>query len=174
MAGHAKSAGAAQPPVVSAESFRAAMRHLAMPVAVVAAQDGAVRDALTTTTVCSASVDPPTLIICINRQSTLGGLIERSRAFSVNVLTDEQTAIGRLFSDPRRDPDGRFDAGTWRAGQTGSPLLEDALASFDCEMVQALDVGANRVVLGRVVSIGFGEKQPLLYRDGFFRRLAVS
>jgi flavin reductase (DIM6/NTAB) family NADH-FMN oxidoreductase RutF len=174
MAGHTKGAGATEPPVVDAESFRAAMGHLAMPVALVAAQHGAVQDAFTTTTVCSAGVDPPTLIVCINRHSTLGELIERTRSFSVNVLTDEQAAIGRLFSVPRRDSDGRFGAGTWRTGLTGAPLLDDALASFDCRMVQDLDSGPNRIVLGRVVSIGFGEKQPLLYRGGFFRRLAVS
>ena len=167
-------AGDGDRPVVAAETFRNAMGHLAMPVAVVAAGDGADRDAVTTTTLCSASVDPPTLIVSINRQSRLNALAERSGAFSVNVLTDEQATIGRVFSDARRTGDRRFGQGTWTTGTTGSPLLDDTLATFDCKLVQTLDYGPNRILIGRVVSIGFGEKQPLLYRDGFFRRLTTS
>lgn len=166
--------GDAERPVVATDVFRNAMGHLAMPVAVVAAAEGAERDAVTTTTLCSASVDPPTLIVSINRQSALNALAERTRAFSVNVLTDEQATIGRIFSDARRTGDRRFGQGTWTTGTTGSPLLDDTLATFDCELVQTLDYGPNRILIGRVVLILFGEKQPLLYRDGFFRRLTTS
>ncbi|WP_293865568.1 flavin reductase family protein [uncultured Alsobacter sp.] len=167
-------AGEGERPVVATDAFRNAMGHLAMPVAVVAAGDGGERDAVTTTTLCSASVDPPTLIVSVNRHSPLNALAERSRAFSVNVLTDEQATIGRVFSDARRTGERRFGQGTWTTGATGSPLLEDTLATFDCELVQTLDYGPNRILIGRVVAIGFGEKQPLLYRDGFFRRLTTS
>lgn len=173
MAVQATRTGDEERPVVETGAFRNAMGHLAMPVAVVAASDGTIREAVTTTTLCSASVDPPTLIVSINRQSVLNGLVEDSRAFSVNVLTDEQASVGRVFSDARRKGDRRFSEGSWTSGTTGSPLLEDALATFECELVQTMDYGQNRILIGRVVSIGFGEKQPLLYRDGFFRRLTT-
>jgi flavin reductase (NADH) len=166
--------GAPERPPVDPEAFRITMRQLALPVAIIAAQHGTTRDGLTTTTVCSAAADPPMLVVCVNRNASVEALVGRSRTFSVNFLSEEQSPLARLFSGPHRDPETRFAADAWRQGATGSPVLEAAVGSFECEVVQKLAHGTHNILLGRVVAIGTHEGSPLLYRDGFFRRLATA
>lgn len=86
----------------SAQAFRAAMRHLAGGVSVITTGSGAERNGLTATSVSSLSAEPPTLIVCINRQASAWPLIARHRAFGVNVLGSDQIEIGERFSGRTR------------------------------------------------------------------------
>jgi flavin reductase (DIM6/NTAB) family NADH-FMN oxidoreductase RutF len=161
------------PPVTSAE-FRSAMRQVVSPVAVIAAQSKKTRGGLTATAVCSATADPPTILVCVNRNSSAEPIIANSRAFSVNFLDEDQSHIARLFSAPKLDSDKRFAEGVWRRGVTGSPVLEGAVGVFDCQVVEIVPCGTHSIFLGRVLAVGSSESNPLLYRDGFFRRMAMG
>lgn len=149
------------------------MRRVAASVVVIAACDGDERDAMTKAGVTAAGDEPPALLVCLQQSARVTSLIARSRAFSVNVLAETAEAVGRRFADAGDDSDSRFHAGAWRAGKTGAPILDGALASFECEVERTVDYGASAIVLGRVLSIGLGETHPLLHCDGFFRRLSA-
>lgn len=157
---------------ISTDLFRFVMRQVASPVSVIAAQVGERRGGLTATAVCSATADPPTILVCINRTASAGILIAEAAAFSVNFLSDEQTALARLFSTPGLESDVRFAGGTWTRAVTGAPLLRGAVGAFDCRVVETVPCGSHQIFLGRVVAAEARDGDPLLYRDGFFRKIA--
>jgi flavin reductase len=166
-----KGASTAAHPTVSADIFKFVMRRVASPVAIVAAQRGEARGGLTATAICSVTADPPTLLVCINRKSSAGALIAECGAFSVNFLSDEQTTLARLFSTPKLRSEERFVAGSWKKSVTGAPILKDAICSFDCRVTEAVVSGTHEMFFGRVVAAETGSGDPLLYRDGYFRRI---
>jgi flavin reductase len=157
---------------ISPDLFRFVMRQVASPVSVIAAQVGECRAGLTATAVCSATAEPPTLLVCINRAASAGKLITEAGAFSVNFLTAEQTALARLFSTPGLGSDARFAGGTWTRAVTGAPMLRGAVGAFDCRVIEAMPCGTHQIFLGRVVAAEARDGDPLLYRDGFFRKIA--
>jgi flavin reductase len=173
-----KPRAAHNPQPVTADAFKSAMRQVASPVAVIAAQNGKMRGGLTATAVCSATSDPPTILVCINRSASAEPIIAGSGAFSVNFLDEEQSAIARLFSTPKLDSEARFAEGVWTRGVSGAPVLQGAVSAFDCQVVEIVPCGTHSIFLGRVLAVGSQESSqdssPLLYRDGFFRRMAAS
>lgn len=151
--------------------FTAAMRQVASAVAVVTARSGKERNGLTATAVCSVTATPPTMLVCVNKNASAEPLIDTSGAFAVNFLADWQHAVARLFSLPRLTPRERFAEGAWHSLETGSPILEGTVASFDCVVVNRLDAGTHNVYLGRIVGLTSLDQDNLIYRDGSFRRL---
>lgn len=160
--------------LIPSEDFRLAMRKVTSPVAVITVRAGDKRNGLTATAVCSATTDPPTLLVCINRGATCEGLIAKSGSFAVNFLTEEQAGIARLFSTARLDPAERFAEGRWTAGPSGAPMLADTVASFDCRVVQMVPCGTHSIFMGQVVGVTGSDGPMLLYRDGYFRRLSTD
>ncbi len=158
---------------VSEADFKTAMRQVTSSVAVITARSGRARNGLTATAVCSVSVDPPTMLVCINRSATADGLIDESGAFAINFLADEQHRIARLFSTAKLSSEERFAEGRWTALATGSPVLDGAVATFDCRVVETVPSGTHHIYFGRVVGVTSLDEEALLYRDGSFRRLAA-
>lgn len=168
-----RSAGARAHAIVPEHEFKLGMRQVASSVAVVTSRAGRVRNGLTATAVCSVSAEPATLLVCVNRSASAEALIAESGNFAVNFLTEEQHNIARLFSKSKLHPDERFAEGTWASMVTGSPVLEGASASFDCQVVQCVEEGTHHIYIGRVVGVASMDADTLLYRDGLFRRLAL-
>jgi flavin reductase (DIM6/NTAB) family NADH-FMN oxidoreductase RutF len=159
---------------VTTAAFKSAVRQVTSTVAVIAAQNGATRGGLTVTAACVACADPPTMLICVNRAASLAPIIADSGAFAVNFLDEEQSNLARLFSREASDSDARFAQGIWRRGTTGAPVLEGAVSVFDCRLVETVPCGTQSIFLGRVLAASSSESSPLLYRDGFLRRMAAG
>jgi flavin reductase len=143
----------------------AGIDSLAGAVTVVTSSDGSVRFGVTSTSVCSLSVDPPTLITCIPRSSTLGREVGRTGRFCVNVLTSEQRDIAEVFASARGADKDRFRHGSWVPGTTGSPVLQDSLASFECSIDLVYGYPEHLMVVGRVQNLvqETGAGEPLVY-----------
>ena len=139
---------------VSATDFRSAMRHLAGGVSVITA--GRARDVtgMTVTSVSSLSVDPPTLIVSINRESSSWPLIKRHGFFGVNILTADQLDIAERFTGKGglKGAD-RFAGAEWMTRASGVPLLVDALAAVDCEVEDIVERHSHAIVIGRVLDM---------------------
>src|ERR1700675_4066534 len=125
---------------VSSGDFRSAMRHLAGGVSVITA--GLAKDitGMTVTSVSSLSVDPPTLIVSINRESSSWPLLRRYGFFGVNILTADQVDVAERFAGK----DGlkgaaRFAGAQWVSRVSGVPLLTGALAAIDCEVEHVVE-----------------------------------
>lgn len=157
---------------VSSAEFRSAMRCLAGAVNIITAQDQDRRAGMTATAVCSVCADPPTLLVCINRNAATHDTVLTSGAFCVNILRDEDHTTSSAFGGVA-SPEQRFKGRQWLSLKTGSPVYEDALCSFDCEVVGQTTQGTHSVFFGRIVAIAFGGRgRPLVYADGRYARLA--
>ena len=150
------------------------MQRVPSPVSVVAWVDADGCGGMTCTAVSSAGAMPPRLSVCIRAASSAARRIRAVGAFSVNFLTEDQGPVARSFSASGRGDAGPFDHGTWRPGPTGAPLLDDAVAAFECRLDQVVESGAHVILLGRVERQVAGTGGGLLYRDGFLRRVAAE
>src|SRR5476649_1971230 len=114
--------------------FRRAMRRVASTVHVLTTLHQGRRFGLTATAVCSLSIDPPSLLVCVNRTSEAHDAIVASRRICINVLAEGQSAVAARFSGAFGDKgEERFVEATWYALATGAPALVDAAAVFDCQ-----------------------------------------
>ena len=154
--------------------FRAAMQRVPSPVSVIAWVDADGCGGMTCTAVSSAGAMPPRLSVCIRADGDAARRIRGAGAFSVNFLTEDQSEVARSFSASGRGEAGPFDHGVWRPGPTGAPLLDDAVAAFECRLEREMESGAHVILLGRVERQAAGTGGGLLYRDGFLRRVATE
>lgn len=156
---------------VDADQFRIGMRCLAGAVNIITAVHAGQRYGMTATAVCSATADPPTVLVCVNRHAATHAAIARSGAFCVNVLRAEDAGLANAFSGSQTG-DARFRTREWTRVASGSPALAGALASFDCRVAQSLDHGTHTVFLGEVLGLAVGRKgDSLLYAGGQYARL---
>lgn len=160
------------PEPVSAAEYKHAMRRVVSPVAVITASAGKLCNGLTATAICSATTEPPTVVACVNRQARALDLIEASQAFAVNFLGEQQSDLARAFSTHGLEGETRLGSGTWTSLTTGAPILAGSVSSFDCVLEHSRTHGTHEVLFGRVVAVTSTENNALLYRDGFFRRMA--
>jgi flavin reductase (DIM6/NTAB) family NADH-FMN oxidoreductase RutF len=160
-----------------ADSFRQAMRCFANSVCIVAARNGNVRGGATVTSVCSVSMSPPSLLVCINRNSASRNLLHGSRYFSVSILVEEDAALADVFAGrtERKDWDSKFAfAGDrWSEDENGTPLLKGALATAVCERQTWLESGSHSIVIGDIRSAFAAShwEAPLVYAYGAYTRL---
>ena len=139
---------------VPADAFRGAMRALAGGVSVITVGRGEDISGMTVTSVSSFSVEPPTLIVSINRQSSSWPLLKRHGVFGVNILTADQLDVAERFAGK----DGakgaaRFAGAKWMTHVSGVPLLDGALAAIDCEVEEIIERHSHAIVIGRVLGL---------------------
>jgi flavin reductase (DIM6/NTAB) family NADH-FMN oxidoreductase RutF len=152
------------------DAFRAAMRHLASGVCLVTHCVGGARAGMTATAVASLSLDPPTLIVCLNRgASTYVGLAP-GVAFGVSVLGADHRELAERFAG-RTGEEGaeRIREGRWLIPPSGAPLLWDALAAFECEVEDVVERHTHAIVIGRVkhAVAGSGGGALVYWRGGY-------
>jgi flavin reductase (DIM6/NTAB) family NADH-FMN oxidoreductase RutF len=157
---------------VDVEQFKAGMRALAGAVNIIGSAHAGHRYGMTATAVCSATADPPTVLVCINKLAATHGAIAKSKAFCVNVLRAEDWDLSTAFSGAQSG-ESRFKSRDWTRLATGSPVLIDALVSFDCRVVKTLAHGTHTIFLGQVEQVVLGKKgKPLVYSEGQYAKLA--
>ncbi|MBR0873304.1 flavin reductase family protein [Bradyrhizobium tropiciagri] len=155
---------------IDAQAFRRAMRQCAGAVALVTVgtQPGR-RTGLTVTSACSLSDDPPSLLVCVNRNASAHAPIRDERRFAINFLGESHTLLALAFSGQKGvNGDDRFAFARWTVGVTGTPLLEDALAVFDCTLAQEFETRTHSVFVGEVREVRFCAADPLIYLNGSF------
>jgi flavin reductase (DIM6/NTAB) family NADH-FMN oxidoreductase RutF len=149
-------------------TFRDAMRHLPGGVSVITAGCGKDISGMTVTSVASLAIDPPTLIVSVNRQSSSWPLLQRYGAFGVNILRADQLDIAERFSGQNGlKGAARFHGTEWQSRVTGVPLLVGALAAIDCEVEEIIERHSHAIVLGRVRDLQqLQRKAALAYWQG--------
>ncbi len=145
--------------------MEALFRRLSFGVYVVGAAHDERRDAFTAAWVMQVSFDPLLLALSINPQNASAPLRRAGGTFAVSVLKDVQLALARRFGTRSGRDEDKLAGVRWRPGRGGAPILEEALAYFDCEVVERLQVGDHELVVGRVVDGGIlaRDAAPLPY-----------
>ncbi len=126
---------------------------------------------MTASSVTSLSMDPPMMLACINNSVPTADAVTASGRYVVNVLGEHQGELARQFATASRD---KFRDVSVRTGALGLPLLADALAHLECEVVERVVGGTHTIFLGRVVSATAGDGQPLTYFRGGFGRFEFA
>jgi flavin reductase (DIM6/NTAB) family NADH-FMN oxidoreductase RutF len=157
----------------TALAMRAGLRRLAKAVVVITCQHGGARYAMTATAVSELSMEPPSLLICVNRSASLHAPLAAKAGFCVNILHRAHADISALCSGKAKG-EARFALGRWLADAGGTPYLADAQASFLCRHEQSLDYGTHSIVIGLVEKVLIhGSVDPLVYMDGTYGHVCL-
>ncbi len=124
---------------------------------------------MTANSFTSVSLDPPLVLVCVDRGAVMHGCLDTARFFGISVLAAGHAGLARYFADPRRPvgPD-EFAQVTVVAGErTGVPLIAGALAWFECELWRRYDGGDHTIVVGRLLRTDRpAEADALLFHRG--------
>jgi flavin reductase len=156
--------------------LRSMMGRFATGVTVVGARHGPLLAGMTANAIASISIDPPLMMASIARKAETHVAIVGSHAFAVSVLRREQRDLADCFAQPTTaDKLKRFCDAPWHEAETGSPILEGALAYFDCRLTARHDGGDHEIFIGEIVAAGYREDaEPLLWYASGYRELAES
>jgi len=160
------------------EELRQTMRLWATGVTVVTTQSGQRRSGMTVSAFTSVSLEPPLVLVLLQKESVTCRLIRKSRIFAVSILGEGQEAISRQFAGLTALPEGadRFNGVRFVSRSTGSPVLADAIAWMDCRVLRVIDAGTHYMISGQVLATGRKEPRtrPLVYHNRKYWRLARS
>ena len=154
---------------VFSADFRNAMRHLVGAVSVITIGRGEDVTGMTVTSLSSLSVDPPSLIVSVNRSASSWPLLKQHGFFGVNILSASQRDIAERFSGKGGLKGAeRFAGAEWTARAPGAPLLVGALAAIDCEVEEIIERHSHGIVIGRVreVQLARTDNSALAYWHG--------
>ncbi len=156
------------------DDFRSAMRQLAATVNIITAGEGDQRRGLTATAVCSMSLTPPSMLVCVNRFGEAHKAITAAGSFCVNILADRQREVAMRFAGQiGQMGEDKFAPYRWTCLATGAPALDDAMANLDCEIATVSETDSHSIFIGNVKVIRFGpETSPLLHYNRNFFTLA--
>ena len=148
------------------------MRRAASPVSVVTTEGAAGRYGVTVSSVCTASAEPPQVLVCVHLGGPTAPALRGNKCFAVNILDSRHRHVADSFAGRiARWREDRFACDVWTTLTTGAPVLADGLLILDCELTQELVVSTHAVFVGTVVGLQSREGAPLLYSDQAYRTL---
>jgi flavin reductase (DIM6/NTAB) family NADH-FMN oxidoreductase RutF len=153
------------------DEFREVISHFATGVTIVTAVHEARPFGTTASAVTSLSLEPPMLLICMNKESETGRAVAASERFAVNILGEGQEDLAQRFARKGGD---KFDSVPLIDGQWGEPLIEDALATLECRVVEQTVGGTHVVFFGEVEAASSRGGAPLAYYRGQFGKLQLT
>lgn len=159
---------------VGRDAYRAAMGRFATGVTIVTAR-GRHPHAMTANSVASVSLEPPTLLVCIEQDARVHDAVLEDGRFGVSVLAQDQGRISDWLATRGRPLVGQLDqVPTEAGGALGVPLVRGALAQLECEVTAVHPVGDHSIVVGtvRALSLPDHEGEPLVWFASAYRRLA--
>ncbi len=154
---------------VAPQAFRDTLKLFASGITIVTAILDSVRFGMTCTSFASVSLDPPLVIVCLERDSHTLAAVSGSSCFAVSILGTEQEDIARSFAKPGDKP---FDQFPNHPAPNGASVIEGSIGWLSCEVVSNVVSGDHNVVVGRVEDCAAVEGPPILYFDRGYRRLS--
>src|SRR5689334_15352810 len=133
-------------------SFKLAMRRFPAAVSVITSDDESRAHGMTATAVTSLSLEPPSLIVCINKATLLHDIMQVARNFCVNVLRQDQAELSSAFAGAIA-PEARFGFGNWLTSANGVSYLADAQVNIFCRKVAAVPYGTHTIFIGEAEAV---------------------
>lgn len=154
---------------VTSDEFRAALSRFPSGVTVVTSVDAAGgHHGITVTAFTSVSLDPPLILVCIEKRTGSRAAILETSAFAVNILGSRQGNISEKFAIPVGD---KFDGVGLGHGAGSYRVLADALVVLECSLHEALEGGDHTIFVGRVEAVTVRDGSPLVYFHGKYHDL---
>lgn len=154
------------------DGLKAALRQLVGGVSIITAGEGDERTGATVTSATGLSVEPPRMLVLLNRTSSTWPVVQRYGHFGVNVLGSAHEDVANRFAG-RGGLKGseRYQEAGWSTLVSGASLLDGALAAIDCVVEEAIERHSHVIVIGRVVAIRTENGPALAYREGRYTAL---
>ena len=149
------------------------MGHFASGVTIVTVVRDGVRHAMTATAVCSVSLEPPLILVCVSKASRFHAAITNADAWAISLLAAGQETVARHFANRGRDLLTQFEVVPHGvAPHSRAPLIDGALAWLDCATFATHDGGDHTIVVGRVEHVDIAPEpfEPLLFYRAAFGR----
>ena len=128
---------------------------------------------MTANAVCSLSLDPLQLLVCVDRESNCYRQMLQAEVFGLSILAADQEEISNLFARTTAPAEGSLQGVDYRIGRLDEPLIENALAHLECRLAERLDGGDHIIVIGDVVAgKQVRDAEPLLFFGGRYAKLA--
>jgi flavin reductase (DIM6/NTAB) family NADH-FMN oxidoreductase RutF len=155
---------------IEKQEFRRVLGHFAAGVTIVTTVgDDGKPYGLTATAFTSVSLDPPLVLVCVDKRSESHPHFHTSRLFAVNFLAVDHEHLSRRFAVSGGE---KFTGLAIREGTTGAPVLTEALGHLECRAVDVFDAGDHTIFVGQVEAGDAREGEPLLYFRGAYRKIS--
>lgn len=152
------------------DELRQALRRLAKAVAVITSSYEGKRYAMAATAVSELSLDPPSMLVCVNRNASIYFPLAAGTPFAINILHHSQREIANRCAGAVKG-DERFLQGDWINTNLDIPRLGESQASIVCQNVRQIQHGSHAIFIGVVDEIFVcGGVDPLIYLDGRYTR----
>lgn len=154
---------------IEKNQLRQVMGHFTTGVTIITTvnKDGQMQG-LTANAFTSVSLEPPLLLISVDKKAESWPAFEESKVFTVNILADDQEVLSRKFAVSGGD---KFEGVAYRRGANGAAILEGALAYIECTLYAAYEGGDHSVYLGEIQEAEVREGKPLVFFRGGYRAL---
>ena len=158
---------------IGSETFRKVMGHFVTGVTVVTAFEGERPFGITVNALSSVSLDPPLVMVALDRRRFLTPIVRGSGRYAVCILSEDQQALSDCFAGAPVEP-GRQDfcGAAWHPGATGLPLIDGSIATLECTVVKTFSAGDHDLFIGRVDALDNEGHHPmplLYYRRRYLR-----
>lgn len=148
--------------------LKGALRSLVRPVAVVTAEHEGVCYAMAATAFCEVCVEPPSMLVCINRNNATFAAVREGADIGLNLLADNQEEVSRRCGGGAAQ-DAKFEVGDWLIEKGKPPRLTDGCAAMVLRPVQIIEQGTHAVVIGEVIDVQYRiNLGPLAFHDGAY------
>ncbi len=149
--------------------FRSVVGRFASGITILTACDESGTDhGMTVSAFCSLSLEPPLVLVCVERIAEMHDVLATASQFAINILASGQESISRRFAERIED---RFDGIGFARGLSGAPLLHGTLAHVECSIKKRLNGGDHSIFIGEVIDAEAREDRPLLYYRGGYAQL---
>lgn len=154
---------------IERDLFRQVLSHFAAGVTVVTTVDAERRPhGLTATAFTSVSLEPPLVLVCVDKQAETYPQFEPAGVFAVNFLSLAQREISQRFATHGGD---KFNGVAWRPGALGAPLLDGTIGHVECRIRFWYDAGDHTIMVGEIESADALDGEPLLHFRHAYRRV---
>lgn len=154
---------------ITRDEFRAALGRFASGVTVVTTKDRTGRlHGITVSAFCSVSLEPPLILVCIDKRTGSHYAFEETDTFVVNVLREDQQHYSDQFASHLPD---KFHGIEYLENADGLPMLKDALVNMQCRLVNSHDNGDHTIFVGEILKSHATDGKPLVYFHGNYRKL---
>ena len=149
---------------VTDDTFKELMKRFASGVTLITFENGGKYSGLTVSSFCSLSMNPPLILICIDKKIPSHNSLENGSSFGVNICNSEQGKLAWDFANSNVDKNELILSLNHKVTENKVPLLTDCLASMECTIKEAYEGGDHTIFIGQIEQGNFNEEsEPLIY-----------
>ncbi|MGG1674292.1 flavin reductase family protein [Neobacillus sp. NRS-1170] len=150
---------------VEQNQYKHVIGHFTTGVSIITVTNNEIDFGITASAVSSVSVEPPMLLVCVNKNTGTCHAILESKSFTVNILTEDQKDLALQFAKAHTD---KFKNADFRYGELGNPVFNQTLAYLECRVVEEVTGGTHSVFMAEVQTAHAATGEPLVYYRGKF------